>query len=253
MVLYEKSSLKVAEVFFDEPDPRASADIIRYHFRSAPVAHGQVTGLQTLLIDLKSHPDALLAGMNSNTRYEIRRAAKDTLIYEFQSAPDAAWLQEFFGFYDQFAPGKDLPLANRVRLTALRRDGMLDLSRMRGDDGQVLVWHAYVRGATRARLLHSASLFRDLSKETANLISRANRLNHWADMQRFRDDGLSIYDFGGWYAGQEDTAKLRINDFKRGFGGTVVPQYNSDCSGTWKGAAALSLRSAIQKLRGREE
>jgi hypothetical protein len=124
---------------------------------------------------------------------------------------------------------------------------------MSGVDGEVLIWHAHLRGPDRARLLHSASIFREMDKDTANLIGRANRLHHWADMQRFRGEGLGTYDFGGWYAGSEDAAKLRINDFKRGFGGAIVPQYNADCASTWKGAAALHLRTILRNLRGSEE
>jgi len=253
MVLYEKSSLKVAEIFFDEPAGPIPADIIRYHHRSAPFAQGKAAGLQTLWIDLTASPDCLLAGMNKVTRYEIRRAAKEGATYECQSWPDAVWMEEFFAFYDRFAAGKGLSPANRTRLTAMLQSGVLDLSRMRGQDGETMVWHAHLRGGDRVRLLHSASIFREMDKEAANLIGRANRLHHWTDMQRFRGEGIATYDFGGWYAGAEDTAKLHINEFKRGFGGAVVPQYNADRPGTWKGAAALSLRMALRTLLGKEE
>jgi hypothetical protein len=253
MVVYQKSRLTVAEVFFDEPAPRAAADIIRYHHRSAPVLHGHTAGLQTLWIDLTADADSILGGMNKNTRREIRLASKDLARYEFQARPDAAWMEEFFSFYDRFALGKGLPAANRTRLAAMLRHGMLDLSRMRGEDGETLVWHAHLRGSDRARLLHSASIFRELDKETANRISRVNRLHHWEDMQRFRGEGLVTFDFGGWYAGADDAAKLRINDFKHGFGGAIVPQYNADCPGTWKGAAALRLRTALRTLRRKED
>src|SRR5579872_3375985 len=232
MLVYQKSGLKVAEIFFDEPNQSSAADIVRYHYRSAPVSDTHNAGLQTLWIDLTSDPDAILAGMNADTRRKIRLASKDASAYEFQSAPDAAWMAEFCDFYDRFAKGKQLAPANRPRLGAMRSHGALDLSRMRAGDGEVLVWHAHVRGCERVRLLHSASIFRELDKDAANRISCANRLHHWADMQRFRAEGLATYDFGGWYAGADDTAKLRINGFKRGFGGAVVPQYNADCPGT---------------------
>jgi hypothetical protein len=253
MVIYEKSRLKVAEVFFDEAAEGLAADIIRYHHRTAPLARANGAELQTLWIDLTAEPESILAGMNADTRHKIRRAGRDGVGYEFQSRPDEVWTAEFFGFYDRFASVKGLAPANRTRLTAMREQRVLDLSRMRGEDGQVLVWHAHVRGYDRVRLLHSASAFRELDKDAATRVGRANRLHHWADMQRFRGDGVTTYDFGGWYAGEADEAKLRINEFKRGFGGQVVAQYNADRPGTWKGAAALSLRSAIRALRGLEE
>ena len=253
MVTYHKSALKVAEVFFDDTAERLAADVIRYQHRSLPVPNGRSTQLHTLWIDLTTNPDAIFAGMNADTRHKIRRAMKDTGVYEFSSAADALWLADFFEFYDRFAESKKLPPANRMRLNAMRQEGILDLSRMRDEDGTVLVWHAHVRGANRVRLLHSASIFREFNKEAANRISRINRLHHWSDIQRFRQSGLPTYDFGGWYAGAEDTAKLRINDFKRGFGGVIVEQYCADCPGSWKGAAALGLRQAYRRLRGVEE
>ncbi len=253
MVTYEKSRLRVAEIFFDEAPKGLAADIIRYHHRTAPLPRAQAAELRTLWIDLTADPDAILAGMNADTRHKIRRAGKDGAEYEFQARPGANWTWEFFEFYDRFAAVKGLPPANRTRLAAMREQGVLDLSRMVGDEGEVLVWHAHVRGAERVRLLHSASPFRELDKDAATRVGRANRLHHWADMQRFRSEGLPVYDFGGWYAGSEDQAKLRINDFKRGFGGRVVAQYNADLPGTWKGAAALSLRNAWRAWRKVEE
>jgi hypothetical protein len=73
----------------------------------------------------------------------------------------------------------------------------------------------------------------------AAYISKANRLHHWLDVLRFRDEGFAIYDFGGWYAGRENEELLRINRFKESFGGVLVPQYNCDQGLSWKGVQAL--------------
>ena len=253
MVLYERASLKVAEVLFDEPERRDGADIIRYHFRTARVTGGRTVEAYTLWIDLTAKPERVLGAMHSETRYEIRRAGKDDLTYEHQASPSAEWAREFYDFYDRFAATKGLTAANRIRLNAMLQHGVLDLSRMRNQEGETLVWHAHLRGDCRVRILHSASLFRALDKEGAKIVGRANRLHHWLDMQRFQSEGFPTYDFGGWYGGKDDEAKLRINVFKQSFGGSVVPQFNADCPGTWRGAAALSIRSALRNLRGMED
>lgn len=253
MVLYERNNLKVAEVLFDEPERRDGADIIRYHFRTAPVQRGRVVEAYTLWIDLKQDGEAILGAMHSQTRYEIRRAAKDDTRYEFYVNPTAETAREFYDFFDQFAAIKGLAPANRLRLNAMLQHGVLDLSRMLLPCGETLVWHAHVRGSDRVRLMHSASLFRAMDKETAKIVSRNNRLMHWLDIQRFRDESFPTFDFGGWYAGKEDEAKLKINAFKESFGGAVAPQFNADCAGTWRGAAALSIRSTYRKLRGKED
>ena len=252
MIVYQKANLKVAEILFDEPEQRSGADIIRYHFRTAPVSHGRIAEAHTLWIDLTTHPDVILDGMQKQTRYEIRRAAQEAFIYEFQTTPTAEWTAEFFEFYDRFAALKALPPANRVRLSAMREHAILDLSRIRSENG-TLVWHAHLRGADRVRLLHSASLFRVADHDCAKVIGRANRLHHWHDFQRFHSEGIPTFDFGGWYAGTTDDAKLRINVFKQSFGGTVVRQFNANAPGTWRGSAALAIRSALRSLRGQED
>jgi hypothetical protein len=69
-------------------------------------------------------------------------------------------------------------------------------------------------------------------------------------MLRLRELGFTSYDFGGWYSGQDDEAKLNINRFKEGFGGQVATQYNIDHGITLKGTLAVQLRRAAGALRG---
>lgn len=252
MVLYEKSHLKLAEFFYDEREAETRADIVRYRFRPRPVEGCRSTGFHTLVCDLSLELDALLARMHKQTRYEIRRAAQEDLHYEPDAHPGDWRVEQFIFAYDGFAKSKGLPPANRERLLGLQRHGALDLSRMVGPDGGALVWHAHIRTERRIRLLHSASLFRGAGKAEAALIGRANRLLHWLDIERCRVEGLDVYDFGGWYEGETDVEKLRINQFKQGFGGEIVQQYNADSPRTWKGQAALGIRQAIASLRGRE-
>jgi hypothetical protein len=252
MVVYERGYLRLAEVFFDERVAETPADIVRYQFRPEPVAGCRSFDFHTLVCNLGEEPDTLMGRIHKQTRYEIRRAEKDNLTYEAAARPAPHIVTEFLDFYDQFAQSKHLKLANRSRISAFAAHEALDLSRMRSPEGEILVWHAYIRTSNRARLLHSASLFRAVDKQQAAMISRANRLQHWLDIQRFRSEGLAIYDFGGWYPGETDTEKLRINQFKESFGGELVHQYNADRPVTWKGMAVLRLRGAVEALSGRK-
>ncbi|MGP8246990.1 MAG: hypothetical protein ACLQVN_21035 [Bryobacteraceae bacterium] len=256
MIRYRKARLRVAEFFFDERETAAEADIVRYQFRPAPIAGCRSHDFHSLCLDLGRDTDALLGGMHRETRYEIRRASREGLGHEFAARPEAGWMAAFYDFYDRFADSRQLLRVNRTRVEALARHGMLWLSRASAGDGRVLVWHAYLRSGARACLMHSASFYRLGDKGGAALVSRANRFHHWADIQRFREEGLAIYDFGGWYAGHEDTGKLRVNRFKESFGGEAVHEYSADRADTWKGAAALGarrLRQALaQRLGGRK-
>ena len=252
MITYEKAHVRVAEFFFDEQESRTPADIVRYQFRPDPVKGCESSDFHTLCLDLACDADTILSKIHKETRYQIRRAGKDNFACEYHSHPDAALAEEFFGFYDRFANIKNVPLVNRTRISAFRRHDVLDLSRVRGADGRVLVWHAYLRMRNCARLIHSASHFRVADKLEATMMGRANRYLHWMDILHCKQTGLGVYDFGGWYAGRTNVEKLGINHFKESFGGERVHQYNADRSNSLMGAAALRARVAMRLLNRRK-
>lgn len=249
VLTYRKAQLRVAEVLFDAEALNISVDIVRYFYNPSPVPGSRSGEFYSLWMNLKRDPTDLLMKMSRTTRAQIRRAQREGLKYEFASNPNRDWIEEFFEFFDSFAKSRNLKRVNRCRILALRDQNALDLSRISSSDGRPIVWHANIRSGKRAFCLYSASLFRNQDKGTASYISRANRLLHWSDMLRFREQGFVIYDFGGWYHGHKSEAQLRINCFKERFGGELVVQYNCDQAITWKGALALWLRAAAQWIR----
>ena len=109
-----------------------------------------------------------------------------------------------------------------------------------------MVWHAYLRSNHRATLLYSASLFRKFdSSALRNKMGRANRFQHWQDIQRFKAEGVSVYDFGGWYEGNRDQERLRINRFKEEFGGEIVKNYICERALTVKAKVFLRVRRLL--------
>jgi hypothetical protein len=205
--------------------------------------------MQTILIELSPAPEVLLGALSKSTRYAIRRAGdKDGVRYEVIATAPAA-VDEFAGYYAQFAALKGLPPLYRDYLHALARARALDLSVVR-HEGEILVWHAYHRGRERVRLLHSVSLYRTTENSARrNLVGRANRYHHWQDMARFRAEGIALYDFGGWYEGARDEEKVRINAFKEEFGGTIVPTFTCQQAVTRRGRLALALHRTAESVR----
>ena len=126
-------------------------------------------------------------------------------------------------------------------LQAAAKAGVLRLGSM-AHEGEVVVWHSYLLIGSRVRLLHSASLFRGQAPARRGLIGRANWLLHWLEMQHFRGTGATLFDFGGWYEGQDDEEKLRVNEFKEGFGGTVRQEFDGVRALTLLGRAYLGAR-----------
>ena len=253
MIVYCKSRIRIAEMHFNEKGAPPPVDVVRYRFRTEPMEGGRSAELHTILIDLTQDQDQLLAGMNDNTRHQIRKGGRSELTVEFSEKPDLARTEEFFAFWREFALLKGMPDVNRDRLLGMREHGALALSRVRDQGGETLVWHCYVYTKEWTRLVYSASLFRkEADKARTTLTGIANRYLHWQDMLRFREMGLTTYDMGGWYAGQTNGAKLKINYFKEGFGGAVVPVFTTDLGITLKGSLAIRLRDLKIRWQGGE-
>jgi hypothetical protein len=168
----------------------------------------------TVLIDLCREPEAVLADMHRNVRYEIRRADTEGLLWEPGVDP-----AEFVSFHDAFATERRILGVDIERLLSF--GSTLLLSRVRRN-GRTLAQHAYIVDPVekRARFLYSSS-GRFLDGDAA-LVGRANRWCHWKDMLHLRGLGMCTYDLGGIAAGSADPTLLGIDEFKLRFGGTVV-------------------------------
>ena len=250
MIQYTKSSVRIAEMHFDElPEASLATDVIRYQWRFEKVPGTLSFPCQTRFLDLEEDPDKLLGGMKASTRSQVRRGYKESIAVDFAANPTVAMAEEFYTFYDEFAQAKHLPPANRARLGSMRSTGHLVLSSVRNAEGRALVWHCYLRHRGWARQVHSVSVYRlNPDKDEDRLVSVSNRHLQWRDMLALREAGVATYDFGGWYGGSDDTAKLRINEFKESFGGRVVDLHNTYDGVTAKGVLAVHLH----KWRGGE-
>ncbi|MBS1718582.1 MAG: hypothetical protein JSS72_12705 [Armatimonadetes bacterium] len=248
MILYRKSGLLIEETWFGEPDS-GSADIVYAYQLTSPNPSAQENiEFHTLVLDLRKEPEDLIAGFASNTRNEVRRSEKDGVTARSFCPAPGERIQEFVHFYSEFAAGKGLEPVDPQQLSQMAAEGRLCLSQAVGPDGAVIVWHSYYLHRGRARLLLSASLFRESeSKEDRALIGRANRFLHFEDMKFLRSSGCDTYDFGGWYHGTEDEGLLRINKFKEGFGGSELTEYHAVIARTMKGRLGLAAKKMLKR------
>jgi hypothetical protein len=245
MIVRQTRFYSLAEVFFDEEADQAAdadVDVIEYFQRPAPVQGARCADFSTIHIDLTRDESALFADLSRTCRYNIHRAERDELKEEAWTSARGELVDDLVAFFDRFASGKRLPPAPAERLHTLAAAGCLDLSMVSRND-KALVWHAYLRTDTRARLLHSASLFREHDDtRTRNRIGRANRYLHWHDILRFKEAGVPLFDFGGWYHGRDNEELLRINAFKEEFGGRVVPEFHCAVPASARGRMVLFAR-----------
>jgi hypothetical protein len=247
MIVYRKNLLRIAEYWNGEEPQSDGVDLIRCFQQPQPRAGMLCREFYTILIDLKRDPDQLLGDIKPDTRYEVRRAhGQDQLTHDCRSGKDGTALREFCDYYDSFAILKAQPKLNRDWLSLLAEADALVLSQVRDGNGDTLVWHAYHRSPHRVTLFYSASLFRKVdSSPVRNKIGRANRYLHWQDMQRFKSEGISTYDFGGWYQGESDLQRLSINKFKEEFGGQIVKNYICERALTSKAKIFLRVRRLL--------
>ncbi len=250
MLVLHYPFFRIGEAWFDEEPGQERVDLILYRQHPQPPPHASCRPRFTLVTDLRREPDDILAAMSKETQYKIRRAGqRDGLQHQFRWADAAAAIPEFCRFYNHFAEQKRLARANMRRLRAMVGINGLALSVVSEYKLGPLVWHAYLIGPGRARLLHSASHYRDATDSAVrNLVGRANRYHHWRDMLEFRDRGVSSYDWGGWYGGSTDAEKLRVNRFKEGFGGSKIQEYDGWAACTPMGRVVLLAARLVGHL-----
>ncbi|MDB6063909.1 MAG: uncharacterized protein JWR26_117 [Pedosphaera sp.] len=249
MITYRSRYLACAEVWFNnEPDDTRSVDWILYHQRSHPVPGAKTKYFYTFLIDLTQSREQLLAQLNKDTAYKIRRARdRDNIICECCDPRERAVRDQFEQMYNTFAAMKGLRALDRPRMESMVAAGVLDLSVAKDPQGNALVYHANYRDPCRATSMELPSLYRKLSDSAArNFIGRANRYLTWSDILRYKDHGLKSFDFGGWYNGN-DPEMLKINDYKRGFGGQVVREYQCEQILTLKGWVVLHTANLLKQ------
>jgi hypothetical protein len=252
MITYKSRFLTRAEVWFDN-EPIATAgpvDWILYHLRSCPVPGAQSRSFYTLLIDLSQTQEQLRVQLSDDTAYKIRRARdRDKIICECCDARDPAVMNGFEAMYNAFAAIKGLPPLHRARLERLAGAGVLDISAAKDPQGNILVYHANYRDERRATQLEMPSLYRSLPQSAArNFSGRANRYLTWSNILRYKQEGLKYFDFGGWHLGS-DAEMLSINDFKRGFGGQVVHEYQCEQILTLKGWVVLYAAKLLEQAK----
>lgn len=236
-------SVRILDLYFDEnlpPDVRA--DLVRYSWYSRAIPGVRSAPVWTMLVDLSQTPEEMLARMKSHTRYKIRRAEKDRLVYEHADGTDGTSIDVFADHFEKHASFKGLGKISRRRYQILAELGALDLSFIRDEAGAILTASSCLVVPGRVRGMHLGVAFRATSDHARrSMIGRANRYARWRDLLRFRERGVQWFDFGGWYAGTADAARVRINEWKAEFPGTVVQQF---C-----GAQAFTLKGRLVSAR----
>jgi hypothetical protein len=243
-IVLKRGPLRTAEVWF-QSDVCDRADIVHSYVKQ-PVGGSRYHAEPTIEIDLTADPAALLANMLPGTRNEIHHAQREGVRANIWLAPDDRTVRDLQLACNEFYRQKGMQTGSFSRLCALQRNRLLAISNAVDVNGRVLVWHSYVCASDHARQLHSVSMFRSFPcSAERNAIGRANRYLHYQDMLAFKSAGFRIYDFGGWYPGNDDPERLRINKFKEQFGGHVTAYFHCEQGMSFLGKCVLVLKRVL--------
>ncbi|MDR2408286.1 MAG: peptidoglycan bridge formation glycyltransferase FemA/FemB family protein, partial [Bacteroidales bacterium] len=185
--------------------------------------------------------DVIFSKIERGTRYEINRCrSKDNIT--IKTLDSASNKESFYQIYDEFAVSKSLPRIRKNEVDLLIKNNMY-IIRSCVYDNKKIVYHTYITSGRRVRLAASISFLKASDdNKFRNLIGRANRLLHWDDILYFKNNGYTIYDFGGIGIDATNREVSGINKFKEGFGGIPVKEYKSFIPVSFKGHFYLNFK-----------
>lgn len=200
------------------PRPRPAA--LR-NFSRAPV---DLLPEETLLLDLSTRPEELLAAMHPKGRYNIRLAARKGVVVD--TLTGEAGLDAFYAVLEQAATRSDFFLESRAffaqLLEALAPGGHVHLLLARGAERETATPETCLGGllllthGARATYLYGGVADRDRPRMAGYALQ-------WAAIRLARSLGCQTYDFYGFDPlGRPDHPYARFSRFKRQFGGRPV-------------------------------
>jgi hypothetical protein len=263
MVVQRGAFLSINHTWFGAPERQedCSADVISIWHCPAPVPGAYCREvIPTLVIDLTQSLEEIWSNINKKTRQKIRQAKGDNLVFSVTETPGENDIHAFFDFLDAFRAWKHLRRRPLSRTSGIVRafafSGHLRLSKISTADGKVLTWELYLVTNRATNLMGASDPHYRFSAQSAErqLLGRADRSHLWQDICYFKEKGVPMYDFGGWYSGKSDPEMLNINRFKEEFGGKVVKVYKCWYGVTMKGKLGLRcylLLEDLRRLKGR--
>lgn len=190
----------------------------------------------------------MLAAVNKAVRYQFRRSEKDQIEIRFYTKKEIGQspelMETFADIYERMyqSKGSDTKLNVSAIQKYLEADGILFSAVWH--EGEMIVFHSYICDAADARLLHSASCFREESADQS-MIGRANKRLHWEDILYFKKKGLLRYDWGGISDFDNPNG---IDEFKLKFGGDKITYYNVFAGNTLLGKLAVAAMRLMKRV-----
>ena len=178
-------------------------------------------------INLTLNPDELKQSFSKRVRAKINKATKTGVEFQIYKLVNDKQINHYVQYCNDHIKSKKL----LYKLTKRDITSFLDNYVVTHAiyNNETLVMHGYFVDYKSKTVYanESASQFRTLDNSNevnSDFISRANNFLHYQDMLYFKEQGMKIYDFGGYTVDSTDNSMLNINRFKDGFRGELVQQ-----------------------------
>jgi hypothetical protein len=211
----------------------------------------EATRVHSFATDLTPDQDAIYARLGKHCQAEVQRARREPglTVDAAHRARSTDEVERMLDFHTSFAQGRGLPAADRRHVMAIAAEGRMLLSSA-SLNGEDLVWHSYIATEGRvARGLQTGSPRRSADPKARRVISRTNRLLHWADMVALKQSAFETMDWGGRFLSEDNPQHKGVNDFKRDFGAVPVEYVEAFEPLTLRGELYLRARSAVRRFR----
>jgi hypothetical protein len=252
MFTYQCRFLRRGEVWFDNQPNGKPVDWIFYRNRSSPVPGARSRAFYNRLIDLSKTPEALLADMDPKTVVKIQKAAdEDKLACEWRVITDPGELDDIELMWNQSIESKRRwGKLDRYWLGEMIAGRAFELASAREPSGALVVFTGLFREKHRVQLLMNVSPPRTaLAPAVRAKTNRASCFLLWKTMLRLKEQGVRLFDFGGWYPGTEDIQLLGANAFKKSLGGQTIREYECEQAITLKGWVLLTVARLIDRAK----
>jgi hypothetical protein len=200
---------------------------VNYYTQCSENIGNKLNEFYTLITDLRRSEKEIWEDIYHRTQSEIQSFISNIEFeYGITNKSDKHQFEHFVSLYNDFAHRKKIRKAERLRLQAYNKAGLLAISFIR-QESKYLCIHFYRVTKDRAVNLHAFNMKHEFGQQfSGSHIGKAHRALHWLDMLEFKKAGVNYYDFCGWYAGKDDKDLLNINTFKEQFTRNIIKEYS---------------------------
>jgi hypothetical protein len=175
--------------------------------------------IYTIHLDLTLSLDELLKAINHNFRKDIFYCIDNKIEHTINHDQKI-----FLSFYNEFVKLKGIKKAKSEFIELTEKNSLITSATY---NNEILSMHYYLVDNEEkiVTCIYSATK-RLLPGVNTSFIGKVNKFLHFKDIEFFKNQGMKIYDFGGYTIGNNTIRPNGINTFKERFGGRIVKLYN---------------------------